>query len=131
MTSMLLFLSLLLHIITLTVIFQLFKQVQLLKQNNSGEMADLMETYLEDIKEENRLLENALFHRSASFESSARERTDNSSETAIKNEDDYIPKTHVTDKNELSLEAQILQLHDKGMTVMHLLVNYCGKTKRN
>lgn len=131
MTSILLFLSLLLHMITLTAIFQLFKQMQSLKQNNSGDMAELMQNYLEDIKKENRLLERSLSKNNPQSEIEVQERTDNQPETNIKRETDYQPETeHVADKSELSLEAQILQLHENGLTVDEIARQLnCGKTE--
>ncbi|SFA77188.1 hypothetical protein SAMN04488072_101504 [Lentibacillus halodurans] len=132
MTSMLLFLSMLLHLITLTAIFQLFKQLQSLKQNHTGEMAELMEAYLEDIKEENRLLKDAIPQKDLSPETAAAQKaSDSQLETNIKNENGYSPETaHVADESELSLEAQILQLHDKGITVDEIARQLnCGKTE--
>src|SRR5699024_3413809 len=132
MTSMLLILSLLLNIIAFIVIFQLFKQVQSLRKSESGEMEELLKTYLDEIKAENRFLEKALTDKSTEYENYSAQEAQIQPEANIKHEENsYTPQTdHVTDVSDLSLEAQILQLHDKGMTVEDIARKLnCGKTE--
>ncbi|MFD1360362.1 DUF6115 domain-containing protein [Lentibacillus salinarum] len=128
MTSILIFLSLLLHVVTLSIILHLFKQVKRLKQTNSGEIAELMETYLQDIKEENRQLENTLVNKSGYSELAAREGNDRQREKV--EDHDMAEINHVTDETSFSLEAQILQLNGQGLNAEEIARQLnCGKTE--
>lgn len=129
MTSMLLLISFLLHLIALAAIFQLFKQVQQLKKNNSQDIMELLETYLEEIKEENRLLEKEVNNQTPPKNSVPPETDDINKQNNGK--DDYIPQVYnVMDDSETSLQARILQLHGQGQTVDKIARNLnCGKTE--
>lgn len=125
MTSMLLVLSLLIHLITLTAFYQLFKQVQTLKQDRSDDVTKLMETYLKEIKEENRLLETTLSQTETRVEPATKAAADKTDSSA------YTPATdHVADESKLSLEAKVLQLYDRGLEIENIARQLnCGKTE--
>lgn len=64
MTSFLLIVSFLLHIVAFIAIYQLYKQTQLPKKEKvSQEMIELFDMYLAEIKKENKRLENTLLER--------------------------------------------------------------------
>ncbi|TFJ94685.1 DUF6115 domain-containing protein [Lentibacillus salicampi] len=130
---MLLLLSFLVHILTLAIIFLLFKQIQSVKQHNQQEWMKWMDTYLEDIKKENRHLEETLSGIASQPEKNMQPKTD--SEPAVESNeqiaDDFTPEVdHIADDSHMSLEAQVLQLHDERMTVENIARKLnCGKTE--
>ncbi|MFB4167469.1 DUF6115 domain-containing protein [Virgibacillus sp. JSM 102003] len=124
MTSLLLIISFLLHLVALVAIFQLFKQVQLLKRDSSQDVMELLETYLEEIKEENRFLEREI--------GKSNNKTAVNAEAEKKEEtSEYIPvDAEVEDDSETSLQARILQLYDQGITAEDIARRLnCGKTE--
>ena len=60
MTAFIFAISFILHIITICAIYLLFKQVQQMKLENPDEITSLMESYLQEIKDENNRLQTAL-----------------------------------------------------------------------
>lgn len=114
------------HLVALVAIFQLFKQVQFLKKDSSQDVMELLETYLEEIKEENRFLEKGIgkpINKTASPVTAEAEQKEEVSE--------YIPEdAEVEDDSETSLQAKILQLYDQGITVEDIARQLnCGKTE--
>lgn len=114
------------HLVALVAIFQLFKQVQFLKKDSSQDVMELLETYLEEIKEENRFLEKEIgkpINKTASPVNAEAEQKEAVSE--------YIPEdAEVEDDSETSLQAKILQLYDQGITVEDIARQLnCGKTE--
>lgn len=114
------------HLVALVAIFQLFKQVQFLKKDSSQDVMELLETYLEEIKEENRFLEKEIgkpINKTASPVNAEAEQKEEVSE--------YIPEdAEVEDDSETSLQAKILQLYDQGITVEDIARQLnCGKTE--
>ncbi|MFC4557143.1 DUF6115 domain-containing protein [Virgibacillus kekensis] len=142
MTSMLLIISFILHIIALTAIYQLFKQLQSSKSGDSREIIELMDTYLEEIREENRILEIKLREQNPNNNRvteqrvtgdtymSQKEAATSHSQKAEENQD-YLPNiSKVTDAPEMSQQAQILQLHSKGLSSDEIAKSLnCGKTE--
>ncbi|MBP1949152.1 DUF6115 domain-containing protein [Virgibacillus litoralis] len=129
MTSMLLIISFLLHLVALVAIFQLFKQLQLLKKDSSQDIMELLETYLEEIKEENRFLEEEIGKPNYEPPASSTEGFEVEQKKEIVSE--YIPESaKVVDDSETSLQAKILQLHDQGLKAENIARRLnCGKTE--
>ncbi|SEQ57468.1 hypothetical protein SAMN05216232_2737 [Virgibacillus subterraneus] len=129
MTSMLLIISFLLHLVALVAIFQLFKQLQLLKKDSSQDIMELLETYLEEIKEENRFLEEEIGKTNS--ETVAPSSIEFEAEQKEENVPEYIPESaKVVDDSETSMQAKILQLYDQGLKVEDIARRLnCGKTE--
>ncbi|WP_164668970.1 DUF6115 domain-containing protein [Virgibacillus doumboii] len=130
MNSMLLIISFLLHIVALTAIYQLFKQVQSYKKGNAQDIIELLDTYLEEIKEENRLLEEKIDKQNPQAPKVAP--VNNHIRQDIEEEHEYTPPQASEDADdfEASLQAQIMHLHDKGLTVDEIARKLnCGKTE--
>ncbi|SDQ60036.1 DUF6115 domain-containing protein [Virgibacillus salinus] len=129
MTSMLLIISFLLHLVALVAIFQLFKQLQLLKKDSSQDIMELLETYLEEIKEENRFLEEEIGKTNS--ETVAPSSIEFEAEQKEEKVPEYIPESaKVVDDSETSMQAKILQLYDQGLKVEDIARRLnCGKTE--
>lgn len=149
MVSFLLIISFLLHLITLTAIFQLLKKIQKLEDNtNSIDVVVAMEQTLEEIKEENNRFERLLKERAKKPQVTTREtenkhaanRQDTPSERELKinpekeqNGDEDI--AHLIGENlgyevEASLESRVLQLYEEGRTIETIAKTLdCGKTE--
>ncbi len=137
MASFLLIISFLLHIIVLIAVYYLFQQIQLLKQDNTKELTDLFETYLREIRIENRRLESEIDSAAPQTEQIKNQKKNVihiQNEDSIMNEVDSEEVTLTTDTIddtfETSLEAKILQLHHQGIEVTEIaqMLN-CGKTE--
>src|SRR5690554_4449456 len=60
MVSFVLIISFLLHIITFAAIYQLLKQIQTIKQENAEDIQGVLDTYLQEIRNENIRLQRAV-----------------------------------------------------------------------
>ncbi|MGP4107011.1 DUF6115 domain-containing protein [Virgibacillus sp. L01] len=130
MTSLLLIISFLLHLVALVGIFQLFKQVQFLKKDSSQDVMELLETYLEEIKEENRFLEREIGNPNRNPVSPGNAEAEQKEEQK-EEVSEYIPEdAEVEDDSQTSLQAKILQLYDQGITGEDIARQLnCGKTE--
>lgn len=132
MVSFVLIISFLLHIIMFVLIFQLYRQIETIKQSNTKEIQDVLSAYLREIKEENvRLLEAVSEAGTNEAEQPAQNRINPapSPETAD-NAEDQIYENEEKDSMEASLHARILQLHDEGLTAAEIARKLnCGKTE--
>ncbi|MFD2628411.1 DUF6115 domain-containing protein [Oceanobacillus kapialis] len=137
MEALLLIISFLLHIITLTIIFQLFKQrSQPNHDTQTEEMIALLETYLQEVKEENDRLQKVIQENEQKTNSIPKQQVssvslqdvDNSSEA---NDSSYTPPIpEEEDYVEASLQSRILQLHHAGKTKTEIAKELdCGKTE--
>lgn len=135
MTSFLLIISFLLHIVAFIAIFQLYKQAQISKQDSSSsEMMELFEVYLAEIKEENKRLEETLLDKKEYIPTD-----DTFTATPQVNEkpwqkessDGYkVPEVDDQVQFETSLQANILQLYNQGMSNEDIARKLsCGKTE--
>ncbi|MFD2044130.1 DUF6115 domain-containing protein [Ornithinibacillus salinisoli] len=139
MTSFLLIISFLLHIITLSGVYFLLKQVQSLKDNNHTDLPELLETYLEEIKTENERLQHEISTSSPikSVSQKVEELSDHEKINVVETDDfeqnsEYTPENMETmnDEVQASLQARILQLHQKGYSNEKIARNLnCGKTE--
>lgn len=147
MTSLLLIISFLLHVILLISIYQLYKQIQELKQTKNSELHTVAEQFISEIKQENKLLQERLTHhanlatsndldqtmnpRQASneslFQSTLQSNKKNPSIEGL-NIEDLTEKKH--EEMELSFESKILQLHQQGLNVDQIAERLkCGRTE--
>ncbi|WP_284139978.1 MULTISPECIES: hypothetical protein [unclassified Virgibacillus] len=144
MISFLLFVSFLLHLISLTVIFIIFKQSYHSKQQAPDELIQLMETYIEEIKEENRRLQEDILlskaKEKANFAATPayiKNEKVAKSEVVATNEEQDESLIHAKGKDdqtddqvEASLQARILQLHHLGKSTDAIAKELnCGKTE--
>lgn len=141
MTSLMLTISFILHVIVLIAIYYLFNQVIENKENHSQEINKLFEKHINEIKEENVRLEAILRENKE-----AKSRHMNHD----KKTDDHVRKNEETQENlqgyslnypdieaeskddtiETSLQAKILQLHNQGLSVDYIAKKLnCGKTE--
>ncbi|GAB3067196.1 DUF6115 domain-containing protein [Virgibacillus ainsalahensis] len=126
MIPFILIISFLLHITTLFAVYQLLKQINVLKKKKISESAELFEKYLQEIKDENsRLQEHLVEHKTE---------TTDTSESMPSSVDDALiahsPSIDNADKVEASLQARILQLHNKGLSETEIAQKLnCGKTE--
>ncbi|PAV30027.1 hypothetical protein CIL05_09120 [Virgibacillus profundi] len=135
MVSFLLIISFILHLIALFAIYQLLKQIQELKQKDSSDITELFETYLQEIKNENRLLQKES-STIATKEKSVTDPQESLVDTKLnqQEEDEQIyytpPKSNVEDRVEASLQARILQLYKEGFSETEIAQQLnCGKTE--
>ncbi|WP_382357290.1 DUF6115 domain-containing protein [Lentibacillus kimchii] len=117
--------------VTLSIIYKLFKQVQSLQQDNAREVTELLEQSLQDIKQENRELEHTLAATGNDTKPAGEKESSKQPETEGETKNPYTPETDsVTDETALSLEAKILQLHDKGFSIEEIARQHnCGHTE--
>lgn len=117
--------SFLLHIIALAAIFQLQKQLKRIKQTSTDDVTELFETYLQEIKEENRLLEEKLVHHDRV------EPTKDTPQTSLESNDAVLKVESESGVSiETSQKARILQLHDQGLPNEKIASKLnCGKTE--
>jgi DNA-directed RNA polymerase specialized sigma24 family protein len=133
MTSFLFIISFLLHIISITAIYALSKQLSGAKQHDNTELVSLMESYLEEIKEENKILQEKL-SKEDKDESHKTDTTPNIK--AIRKEEEketfLFPKIEdeALDQVEVSLQSKILKLHQEGNSPEEIARKLaCGKTE--
>lgn len=114
MTSFLLIISFLLHIVAFIAIYQLYKQAQLpKKESTSSDMIELFDMYLAEVREENKRLEKTLLEKE--LNEPAGEINEVTTEKKV-DEPYTLPKIDDNVRFETSLQAKILQLHDQGMS---------------
>jgi|SRR5690625_3179171 len=128
MVSIALIISFLLHIITLFAIYQLLKQIQMKKETNTSEFQAILDTYLQEIKEENDRLQKAVSEGWPNEQQQPALKMDNI--------DPALEATNLNEKNEskdymeASLYSRILQLYDQGLTESEIARKLnCGKTE--
>lgn len=138
MTTFLLMISFLLHLLALIAIYQLFKQIQAYKQakttEDTEEITNLLETYLEEFKEENNRLQVELTKSRASSTPETSNCTTSSLEeikqTSIDSIYEEVPYFDTDDSIETSLQAKILQLSHQGYDAETIAGKlHCGKTE--
>lgn len=135
MTFFLLTISFLLHAISLYLIYHLYvtNKKNVKEKQNQAEIIQIFDTYLKEIKEENKRLIS--FHEKRQHENN----TTNEKQTKHKKEHKLQDKmenrlTDLIDKSndsiETSLYAKVLQLHQKGLAVDDIAKQLdCGKTE--
>lgn len=136
MVPFLLIISFLLHIITLFALFQFLKQQQSSKQSDSQDVMEVLEVYLNEIREENSRLEHLLaqqkgqVEKDSSIDEQAEKKTDHILSSSEVNQLDALLKNASHDQVNASLESKVLQLHAKGNKVEEIAKQLnCGKTE--
>lgn len=141
MISFMLSISFVLHIILITIVFLLYKQIQVLKSKDANDIMEILEVYLEEIKIENKRLEQDLQSREthnkvASLHKVSEPQTINQDRQVKEEIEDTkedladLEIDHVDDTFEPSLEVKVLQLHNKGFTEDDIAKQLnCGKTE--
>ena len=130
MVSFLLIISFLLHIIAVVAIYKLSMQIRQTKQTDTDEIIHLFETYLEEIKAENNLLEKKLSYQNDKGKTEAVMTNLPSAQNEFVPDIPEPPKNNVKDKVEASLDAKILQLYNQGLTETEIAQKLnCGKTE--
>jgi hypothetical protein len=136
MTSFLLIISFLLHIISITAIFALSKQLMATKPNDDiREIVNLMESYLEDIKHENIALQQELSKTQSTNHVNPKTEENMVPPTIndIENTDNSLPildEQQVNDQVEVSLQSRILKLYQEGTSMEEIARKLgCGKTE--
>ena len=141
MVSFLLIISFLLHILALFAIFQLFQQLQTYKkQDDSQDVMELLEIYLQEMKEENNRLQTLLDKNVVKGQQKQRstEEPERKSNKETQQFDagsevhdlDYLIDELPVTKVDASLESRVLQLHANGMKIENIARTLnCGKTE--
>lgn len=135
MISLLLIISFLLHIIAIFGIYQLYKQLQVVKQEDSSDVIELFETYLQEIKDENNRLQVELSGKVSQEKTESPQQPEmyNKKQTTSENEkvSNYKPpENQMDDSVEASLQARILQLYNEGLQETEIAQKLnCGKTE--
>lgn len=142
MTSFLLIISFLLHIILLTAVFQLNQQLQKTKKQTNDEIEEVLSLFLKEIKVENEQLKEMLSSSREQDEkqvakemkgksSVAKKQVDKTSdtverpilpiETLINNQEDVV---------EQSAESKIISMHEQGLSIEEIAKQlHRGKTE--
>lgn len=128
--------SFILHIIIFAILYRLYREIQQLKKSNPEDIVELLELYLEEIKEENQQLKEEI---SVSTDTSEEIEGMNSKTAETKstlplvdNEiyDDTLLPTNKDDHVEASIEAKMLNLYQQNMDTTEIArILDCGKTE--
>ena len=130
--------SFLIHIILLIVVYYLYNELKLLKNEKTNEITDLFEFYLEEIKDENTRLQAEYVTDQTQKEIKTKAIANDDSSSMItehvtdntEEEIKYEPLVNIDDSYETSLQAQILQLNNQGLTSEEIAEKLqCGKTE--
>lgn len=134
MISFLLIISFLLHLISIYAIYMLNKQLR--KKEDTTEIAQLFEAYLQEIKKENDRLQNDLkrytHNKSDKPIVVQTEKKERILDHGMKDtEKEWLKHVEqVNDSLESSLEARVLQLHHQGLSVTDIAKKLdCGQTE--
>ncbi|WP_438272977.1 DUF6115 domain-containing protein [Virgibacillus dokdonensis] len=125
MTSILILVSFLLHMVAFTVIFQLYKRMNTNQQLDTSEIDALLAAYIDEIKQENIRLQQQL------ITLNKRENVETDQIQLVKKEEKDVPyNNEQQDEMTTSLQAKILQLHSQGHTASEIAQQLnCGKTE--
>lgn len=137
MTSFLFIISFLLHIITITAIIAINKQLVTNKSSNTQEIVSLMESYLEEIKNENKLLEEELSRAGDKTITKPGPSSLKENSNSILDQEDVNVSIDLTDTGEavrdeieVSTSSRILKLYKEGNSVEEIARKLgCGKTE--
>nr|WP_077704043.1 hypothetical protein [Virgibacillus dokdonensis] len=124
-TSILILVSFLLHMVAFTVIFQLYKRMNTNQQLDTSEIDALLAAYIDEIKQENIRLQQQL------ITLNKRENVETDQIQLVKKEEKDVPyNNEQQDEMTTSLQAKILQLHSQGHTASEIAQQLnCGKTE--
>ncbi|MFA1820648.1 DUF6115 domain-containing protein [Virgibacillus oceani] len=132
MVSFVLIISFLIHIVTFAAIYQLLRQIQTIKQSDTSDIQEVLATYLQEIREENNRLQQAVLKDRPNEQEQLAQTTANPDLTIEKTtpEESDIYENVKKDYMETSTHSRILQLHDKGHSESEIAQKLnCGKTE--
>lgn len=134
MSSLLLIISLLLHFVAFYIIYSMFQQIQQLKNNQTTELTDVLESYLQDIKSENDRLQKEINARKNKTGKKSLLPKQNERNKKVESNYSNLDPTDlvdtINDSVETSLEARVIQLHNKGLSNTDIAKQLdCGKTE--
>ncbi len=142
MTSFLLIISFLLHILLFIIIFYLYQHIQTLKSSQATEIDQMLNDFIKQIKLENQALQKSLSHPTEKGI-----KNDDGQNKELENEQmlDKVAKkelfdhlqintdqlvTKPTDQVETSLQSKVIYLHDQGHSIENIAKKLnCGKTE--
>ncbi|WP_077300162.1 DUF6115 domain-containing protein [Virgibacillus pantothenticus] len=128
-TSLLLIISFLLHIVTLTAIFRLFKQLKDSERYDTSEMNALFTEYINEIKQENLHLQQQLAQQKNNPQEDKRE-VEKQAHISSPEIESIHKVTKPQDEMTTSLQGKILQLYSQGFTPSEIAQQLnCGKTE--
>lgn len=132
MTSLLLIISFLLHIVLLVVVYQLYQMIQRLKSEKNHEIEVLFSEFLNELKRENLYLQHQIHHKDE-HRPASKQTNDNGPannytppmpaepQSAVSDREsakDLAPLiTEKTDKVETSPESKIFQMYNDGISI--------------
>lgn len=149
MTSLLLIISFLIHVVVLIALFQLYQQNQRIMQERDDTLNTKMQQFINEIKQENNNLQEQLIQMktppvASNFQENVQQRESHVKPTMTYNTskqysaEESKSKDHsisaLTEERkeemELSLEGKILQLHEAGFNAAEIAEKLtCGKTE--
>lgn len=135
MTALIAMIALLLCIILLIAVFQLFKQIQFIKSEKQDDIHNIMQFYLNEIKEENKKLEqninlNKDSHKTKDNKTLTEESELKNNAGLISEEDSLLNLIKQEDVYEPSLAVQIFELESKGLSTEQISKKLkCGVTE--
>lgn len=149
MTSLLLIISFLIHVVVLIVLFQLYQQNQRIMQERDDTLNSKMQQFINEIKKENNNLQEQLIQMKTppvafNFKEDVQEQDSHMKPTMTPNtskqktdEEKQSAGHSIADltedrkeEMELSLEGKILQLHEAGFNAAEIAEKLtCGKTE--
>ncbi|WP_217585582.1 DUF6115 domain-containing protein [Lentibacillus saliphilus] len=135
MTPILIFFSFMLHILAFIIIFILYKKINAQENQTPEEVMDVLDSFLQDIKEENTHL-LAQINRNSTTEQKVEEALPDEgiAHAILEKKDDALhlkaPQSNVEDTYEQSLQSRILHLYGQGHTIEEIAKQLdCGKTE--
>ncbi|NBJ68376.1 MULTISPECIES: hypothetical protein [Clostridia] len=129
-TSLLLIISFLLHIVTLTAIFQLFKRLKDSERYDTSEMNALFTEYINEIKQENVHLQQQLAQQKNNPPQEEKREVEKQEHISSPEIESIHNETKPQDEMKTSLQGKILQLYSKGFTPSEIAQQLnCGKTE--
>lgn len=128
MVAFLLIISFIIHMLSIYSIFILHRKTQAINTPVEHELHPILESYLNEIKEENKKLQQLVSKNEQLLEKPAKRKERN-----IPAEDNYAQiwdAENNDDKVETSLHAKILSLHEKGLSIDQIAKQLkCGQTE--
>lgn len=132
----LIILLLIANIISFLFIFNLYKQIQLLKNNNKTQLMKITKQFVEEVKMENERLERYLSDRDETVANHIYPPLSSKKLQPTKEDEEEIPieirpsPSKGKDKVTTSLQGKVLQLYDKGKTAEDIAQQLnCGVTE--
>lgn len=129
MVTFLFILSFIIHMLSIYSIFILYRKTQSINIPVQNELYPTLESYLNEIKEENKKLQQLVSKNEQLLEKPAKRKQ---SKIPVEDNDMQIldVKNNNDDKVETSLHARVLSLHEKGLSIDQIAKQLkCGQTE--